>query len=585
MGGEKEKSMPLLGKRLAVLALVGAAIAALAAASAGSGAGGSKRGGVFKMISAGDVGYIDPGQSYDSLSFQILRPVHRALFTIPGGKLNAVPDLAAGPVKVTNEGRTITVTIRRGVRYSPPVNREVVAADVKYAIERAFSASLANPYVWAYFSVLKGAPSTPPKTPKPISGISTKGKYTIVFKLAKPYGAFVNALVMPVTAPVPKEYAAQYDNKATSDYAFHQVATGPYMLKNDRSGNVKGIGYTPGRQITLVRNPNWNAKTDFRPAYLDGVELREGFTDNTVATRQILSGAADGAGDFAPPPAMIKQILSSSSLKDNMYGWPLGTLWIGLNTQKKPFDNVHVRAAATYALDRSAMRLAVGGPITGRIATHFIGPDFEGKGFEAAGGFNFDPFPSPGFRGSVAKAKAELKKAGYANGTYTGPSVTAVIVNIPTLVNQGKVLAASLAKIGMTVNLKAVTPDAMYTKCGTPKTQPELCPNVGMLPDFKDPVTLLDVTFNGKYIQPAGNVNWSLFNDPKVNAAMERAKRITNPKTRYKAWGRIDRMITLEAAAIPWQWTNTLNLISDRVVASKMLDLQGQPDLAFSSLK
>jgi peptide/nickel transport system substrate-binding protein len=584
MGGEKEKGM-LLGKRLVVLVLVSAAVAALAAASTGSGAGAPKRGGVFKIISAGDVGSADPGQAYDTFAYQVLRPVHRALYTIPGGKLKAVPDLAVGPAKVTNGGRTITIRIRRGIHYSPPLNREVAAADVKYAIERGFAASVASSYAPAYFGLLEGAPSKPPKTPKPISGIATKGKYTIVFKLTRPFGAFVDALVMPITAPVPKEYAAKYDDKPTSDYAFHQVATGPYMLKNDRSGNVKGIGYTPGRQITLVRNPNWNPKTDFRPAYLDSVEVREGFTDTTVATRQILSGAADGAGDFAPPPAQIKQIVSTPSLKDNLYGWPLGTLYIGLNTQKKPFDNLHVRRAATYALDRNAFRLAAGGPITGMIATHFIGPDFKGRGFEAAGGFTFNPFSSPGFRGSVAKAKAELRKAGYANGTYTGPAVTALVINISTLVNQGKVLAASLAKIGMKVTLKAVSADAMYTICGTPKREPEMCPNVGWGPDFKDPVTLLDLTFNGKYIPPAGNVNWSQFDDPQVNAAMERAKRMTNPTARYNAWGRIDRMITLEAAAIPWQWTNSLNVISDRVVVSKMLDLQGQADLAFSSLK
>ncbi|OFW72418.1 MAG: hypothetical protein A2Y55_13335 [Actinobacteria bacterium RBG_16_68_12] len=269
-----------------------------------------------------------------------------------------------------------------------------------------------------------------------------------------------------------------------------------------------------------------------------------------------------------------------------MYGWPLGTSYVGLNTQKEPFDNLNVRRAVSFVLDRNAMRLAVGGAITGPIATHFIGPDFKSKGFEAAGGFKFNPFPSPGFKGSVAKAKAEMRKAGYADGMYTGSEVTAVVSNIPTAVNQGKILAASFAKIGFDVNLKAVTTDAMYTKfCGVPKNQPEICPSVGWLPDFKDPVTLLDVTFNGAFIPESGNVNWPQLNDPKINAAMEKAKRIKNAKARYAAWGKIDKMIALTAGAIPLQWLNTLNLISDRVVPSKMLDVQGQLDLAFASLK
>lgn len=577
--------MAFSGKRRIALAAV--AVVALLGATAGSGASSKrKRGGTLTLLASGDVDYVDPGQAYYSFSFQVLKHVHRALYSIPADALTAVPDVASSSAKISANGKTVTVKIRRGIRYSPPVNREVVAADVKYAIERAFAASLANSYASAYFGVLAGAPAKPPKTPKPISGITTPDKYTIVFKLKEASGSFVDALVMPITAPVPKEYAAKYDNKTTSDYAFHQVATGPYMLANNSAGNVKGIGYAPGKLIRLVRNPNWNAKTDFRPAYLDQIDVREGFTDNTVGSRQILGGAADSNADFAPPPAIIKQVLSTPKYKDNMYGWPLGVNYVGLNIRKKPFDNLNVRRAATFVLDRRAMRLAAGGPITGPIATHFIGPDFKGKGFEAAGGFKYNPFPSPNFTGSVSKAKAELRKAGYANGMYTGPAVTAVIANTQTLVSQGKVLAASFAKIGITVKLKTVTTDAMYTKfCGVPKNQPEVCPSVGWLPDFKDPVTLLYVTFSGKFIPQSGNVNWPQLNDPKINAAMEKAKRITNAKARYAAWGKIDRMIAETAAAIPLQWLNTLNLVSDRVVVAKMKDIQGQPDLAFTSLK
>ena len=358
------------------------------------------------------------------------------------------------------------------------------------------------------------------------------------------------------------------------------------MVANNSAGNTKGIGYTPGKLIRLVRNPSWNAGTDFRPAYLDQIDIREGFVDSTVASRRVLSGAADSTADFGPPPAIIKQITTTSSLKDNMYGWPLGTSYVALNMKKAPFDNLNVRRAASFVLDRNAMRLAMGGAITGPIATHYIGPDFKGKGFEAAGGFEYNPFPSPGFKGSVARAKAELRKAGFASGMYEGPDVTAVTSNIPTSVNQARILAASFAKIGITVNIRSVTADAMYTRfCGTPKNQPEICPAVGWLPDFKDPVTLLDPTFNGAFIPETGNVNWPQLNDPRINRAMERAKRIQNAKARYAAWGRIDRMIAETAAAIPLQWLNTLNIISDRVRPAKMLDVQGQLDLAFTSLK
>ena len=65
---------------------------------------------------------------------------------------------------------------------------------------------------------------------------------------------------MTNTAPIPKEYAAKFDKKTTSDYGFYQAATGPYMFEADGSANIKGKGYTPGRQMRLVRNPNWSRR-------------------------------------------------------------------------------------------------------------------------------------------------------------------------------------------------------------------------------------------------------------------------------------------------------------------------------------
>ncbi len=76
-----------------------------------------------------------------------------------------------------------------------------------------------------------------------------------------------DALVLPLTAAVPKEYAEKFDKNKPSNYAYYQVATGPYMLKNNAEGKVLGVGYVPGKSATLVRNPNWNAE-DGLPAGL-----------------------------------------------------------------------------------------------------------------------------------------------------------------------------------------------------------------------------------------------------------------------------------------------------------------------------
>ena len=84
--------------------------------------------------------------------------------------------------------------------------------------------------------------------------------------------------------PGAEEYAKPYDAENPSTYGTHQVATGPV---HDRERlQRRATGYTPNKEIHLVRNPNWEASDgDYRPAYLDEITIQEGFAD-TVSARQ-----------------------------------------------------------------------------------------------------------------------------------------------------------------------------------------------------------------------------------------------------------------------------------------------------------
>jgi peptide/nickel transport system substrate-binding protein len=131
----------------------------------------------------------------------------------------------------------------------------------------------------------------------------------------------------------------------------------------------------------------------------------------------------------------------------------------------------------------------------------------------------------------------------------------------------------------------SVTHSTMYTRfCNVPANEPNICPNVGWLPDFHEPQTILDVTFNGKLITTVNNSNWPLLNDPKINAAMDRAERILDPQARWAAWGAIDRMVTRTAAAVPWLWENYPTLFSSRVTHAPELWNQGSPDVTFMAV-
>ena len=82
---------------------------------------------------------------------------------------------------------------------------------------------------------------------------------------------------MPISIPVPKEYAQKWDKENPSTYDKHQVFTGPYKLETNAAGD-EVTGYVPGKRIHIVRNPDYAPVDDFRPAFLDEIEIRPATT-------------------------------------------------------------------------------------------------------------------------------------------------------------------------------------------------------------------------------------------------------------------------------------------------------------------
>ena len=546
---------------------------------------GGKRGGTLNVLQEIDFEHLDPGIAYFSVDYAVVFATQRPLYSQKPNSNEETPDMAEGPPQISDGAKTVTVHIKHGIRFSPPVDREVTSADVAYAIERGANPNVATPYIQVYFKAIEGMPTA---TGGPIKGIETPNRYEIVFHLSEPKGQLVaDALLLPLTAAVPKEYAEKFDKNKPSNYANFQVATGPYMLKNDARGKVLGIGYVPGKSATLVRNPNWNPSSDYRPAYLNEIDVKIGGT-STVLGRQVLEGTNIVQNESAVAPPVVQ--LAAEKYKSQLEISPgAGSHYIAVNNKVGPFDNIDVRKALWAALDRTAMNKARGGELVTNVATHFLYPTING--FEQSGGlkgpqgpqFDFNAYPE----GNMRVAEKYMKLAGYPDGRYSGHETLTVVGSSGSPAEQdAEIVEQTLKNLGFTVKFTLVEASTMYAKyCNVPKEEITVCPSVGWAADFADPQTVLNIAFNGTAIVPTGNTNWGQTDVPKINAAMAAAENVVGREARAQAWAKIDQELVEDAAAIPFDWDKQANIEGSDVDGVGDIWNVGEWDYSYTSLK
>jgi peptide/nickel transport system substrate-binding protein len=546
---------------------------------------GGKKGGVLSVAQAEDYEHLDPGLAYFQLDYEIASATQRNLYSYKPNTFSTVtPDMAEGPPQFSNGNKLITIKIRKGVHFSPPVNREVTAEDAVYAIDRVANPNVANPYYLGYLAAVEGM-----KTAKggPVPGVKAIDKYTIQLKLTEPQGPIVAAsMVLPYSAPVPKEYAAKFDAKKPSEYVSYLVATGPYMLKASSSGKVLGVGYQPGKSLTLVRNPNWNASTDSRPAYLDQINVSIG-GDTNVIGRQVLEGSHMVQTDSPAAPILKLAVQQHRHQLAISAGGGAGDRYVAVNNSFGPFKNVNLRKALWAATDREALDRLRGGKLVSDVMTHFLWngiPGFEEAGGAAGPKFDYNEHP----QGNMAVAEKYIKLAGYPSGKFTGSETIQVVGDSsPPANNVAEAVNQTLKSLGFKTKLNLVEHTVMYSKyCGVVSEKIDVCPNVGWIADFGDPQAVLDVPFNGNLIVKNGtNSNWPLANHPKINAAMEAATKVVGEKARGEAWAKIDRELVEEAVAVPYQWAKEPYIESKDVAGVNEYWNSGTWDFSYTSLK
>jgi peptide/nickel transport system substrate-binding protein len=537
-----------------VCALVLLAAACDEGGSVDAGAGGPGRGvkgGTLLVFSQSDVEALDPGMAYAAFDFALLRGMVRELYSfdsrIEGERsLQPVPDLADGPYQLSPDGRTYTFRIRRGVRYAPPADREVQARDFIYAVERQLDP--AHPSPNPYSRLIRGAGAFAAGKARQIAGMQAPDPHTLRITLDRPASDFPSLLTLPFFSPVPEDHAASYT--LGRDYGQHLIATGPYRLRQ----------YTPGRSIELVRNENWDPRTDpLRRAWVDKVSVSIGKSE-TAIQQAIESGEADLNLDAVTPPVADLQRLSNDpTLAKRFSIQTTGCIhYLTLQMDAGPTRSLAVRQALNYAIDRQAVVLAIGGTYAGEPATTVLSPTLAGHSA-------FDLYPSQDHAGDPDKARQLLAGAGYPNGvklTYVGQSS-------PKWKALYEALRSSLARAGIRLQPTFYKGLEAYTRSLRVRARRDehqlgaarVCPDV----PGNGSRSIIGVLLDGRTITPTSNNNYGDYNNPRVNALIDQANAARDDRARGALWGQIDRLVMEDAAWAPLVYDREAFFWSSRV--------------------
>ncbi len=517
-----------------------------------------------------------------------------------------VPDLATSVPKPTNGGKTYTFRLKTGIKFGPPVNREITSKDIKYAIERLARPKNGAQYAF-YYTVIRGFDAYSKGKAKSLAGVTTPNNKTIVFNLTQRTGDFPYRLTLPAAAPIPPEVGKCFEGKA-GRYGSNVISSGPYMIEGSDKLDISScaaIKPLPGisaTQLNLVRNPNYSAKTDSVAARENNPDRFE-FTVNTNVDdiyNKIAAGDLEDA--YASPSAkVIRQYASSSSKRSLLKINSADQVnYITMNLTQPPFDDINVRKAMNWVMDRDALRKAWGGKTAGPIANHILPDAMLNNTLKS-----FAPYKTPGDAGSAAKGRAAMAKSKYANdaGVCTADECKDVLL-IADVRSVDKamvpVIQAGAKKIGITFTIRSV--NGAYPVIQTPSKNIPISERPRWGKDYADPVTFFEPLFFGKNIIASGNTNYSLVGlTPKQAASLKVTGSVTNVPSidkgiracaglrgdaRVGCYAKLDRELTLNVVPwIPYLWRDQLNVLGPKVAKWSFSQSAGLASFAHVALK
>ncbi|QFG22954.1 ABC transporter substrate-binding protein [Actinomadura sp. WMMB 499] len=526
-------------------------------------------GGTLRLRGPGGVDHIDTASAYYATSAQILRALARQLFAYPAqddlsepGKAFApAPDLAAEIPTVDNGGisadlRTYTIRLRDGVRWNSAPPREVTAHDVVRGFKR-----LPNPvsgagaltyftttiqgmreYCDAYRDAFAGVEPTAAamagfQNAHDIAGLRALDDKTLEFRLLHPANDFLNILATGFTAPAPVEYDAYVPD--SMEFRRNTLSCAPYRLVHyaDR-----------GMEIRMERNPVWRAETDpIRGQYVDRIEIE--VTDLPVPEmeRRMDAGEVDLAWSYTsvswdrPKPGQDAPPRSYPGFALNPY------LVFNLRSPNagRATSDPRVRKAIAYAVDKVAV---------GEILDALDAPNQPLGSVIPAGSIGhrgYDPYPTPGSRGDLAKARELLVDAGYGEGLTLIAAVRKIGIHLKVM----ECIAARLEEIGITLDYRYYTQAEYY---GSALSDPEAgragawdIAEPGFTPDWfgNNGRVIVQPLFQSNDVP--GTTNYGGYSSPEVDALIERALQEPAPDAAEELWHQVDVRVMEDLPVVP----------------------------------
>jgi len=289
--------------------------------------------------------------------------------------------------------------------------------------------------------------------------------------------------------------------------------------------------YKPNKQIVEARNPHFDAAAldNNVPSGNPDKVIWDVIGDDSVALQRVISGQDDWEGYHPIPTDRLASVQQKYADQIKVFT-PANTYYFFMNSRQKPFDNLKVRQAVNYAINRDALVRVYGGLAT--PTENILPPTYPSYKKHS-----FYPY-------NLAKAKQLVAASGDKGMAVTvwnhdrglDPKATAYLVDV-------------LNSIGFKAKEKVINSTIYWTTVGNQATKAQIG-FADWFQDYPHPLDWIDVLLNGERITQTHNNNYSNFDNQSINAKIDALKKQpTLTSSVNSQWAGLDSAIMKQA---PW---------------------------------